>query len=328
MSLVQNQWVGQGLAAGTAISAGNVNTSGNGTTVTLQTSGSPTLTTAGHGLRVVGTASDIGRLDASIAASTLRLQAVVTVQETAPSDNAWLAVARSASAQAAALAISPANQIMLVNQGSEIVIPSVAPAAAAGDRLLLDAIIWPGASSTTGRALMRVRNLTSAAWNGGTAWVYDASNLDLGTAALAAVRWGKQNAASLDVVLEYLGWDAVTPTAGESTAALTARLADAPAPPIDVSPITASGRAVIDVRSASGGSGTITHTVTGAAGAVAELVEGAFVVEQTTGAQTVTVTSTDGVRVTATTVTVPALPTGQVAGWRVQTMMPDGTLAG
>jgi len=233
---IANQWTGNGLADGTALTNGNVNTAGNGPTVTRSVSGSPTMVTSGNGFLVVTSASsDLARIDTALAAASKSVitQMMFTVPMT-PDINASIINVRNSSGNVAFLNVNLSRQVELVDV-TGIRIPSRSPAVAVGDKLLADMVVSLNPSPTTsnGRIFFRVKNLTDPSWGASGEFFYDSGyTLNLGTADATGVRFGKVvpfTIPSPGMLFEYLGWQATTvATSDTSVAAAKAYFADAP----------------------------------------------------------------------------------------------------
>lgn len=240
---IANQWTGNGLANGITLTAGNVNTAGNGSTVARAVSGTPTaFQTSDNGFRVITAAtSDIARLDATLGSATKAVVAQMqfTVPMT-PDINAQILNIRSAGASAGNLSCNLSRQIELIDN-TGILIPTRSPAVAIGDKLLVDLVATLSASPTTsnGRMFYRLTNLTNPTWNTTGEFFYDTGyTLNLGTVDLSVIRFGKLvpfTIPSPGMLFEYLGWQAATVSASDTSAsAAKAYFADAPVAPVTV----------------------------------------------------------------------------------------------
>jgi hypothetical protein len=267
MTVIANQWTGDGLADGTTITAGNVNTAGNGSTVTRNVSGSPTFVTEGHGFRAsVVTAGDIARLDASFSGTGVRTQIVLTMDVAPPSSHTPIGL-RNATDYVGSISVHPERTLQLRagNLSGVLLAGSLAPAVALGDQLVIDMVIALAAVPTTsnGRLFYRVKNLTNPTWNTAGEFFYDSGyTLNVGTTNFTAARYGKQSAnlPAPGAVFEYLGWEtvAVNP-ADTSEAQAKAYFADDPTTvpvPLDTPAVTVVSQT--DPTTAGGTDGTIT----------------------------------------------------------------------
>ncbi len=239
MAAIANRWTGNGLADGTALTSGNVNQTGNGSTVARGASGSPTFVTQGDGFRYyASTATDIARIDATLASASkgLLVQCVSTF-DALPSGIASVLTFRGATTNPAFLNFNTSRQYELAD-ASGTLIASRTPAVEFGDRVLVDMVVTlnPAPTTSNGRMFFRLRNLTNAGWNGGAAFFYDTGyTRNVGVDDLTAVRFGKNNTftiAATGSTLELLGWQAVTVSTGDTnSSAAAAYFADAPTTP-------------------------------------------------------------------------------------------------
>lgn len=267
MTVIANQWTGNGLADGTTITSGNVNTAGNGSTVTRNVSGSPTFMTEDNGFRAsVVTAGDIARLDASFTGTGVRTQIVLTMDVAPPSSHTPLGV-RNATDYVGSVSFHPERTLQLRagNLSGVLLAGSLTPAVALGDRLVIDMVIALAAAPTTsnGRIFYRVKNLTNPAWNTTGEFFYDSLyTLNVGTTNFVAARYGKQSAnlPAPGAVFEYLGWETVVVNpADTSEAAAKAYFADDPTTvpvPLDTPSVTIINQT--NPTTAGGSDGTIT----------------------------------------------------------------------
>lgn len=262
MSAIANQWTGDGLADGTVITSGNVNTAGNGSSVAFSTSGSATITTEGHGFRVKDAASaGIRRLDASISGSCARVQMRVTPGEF---PTATVIVVRNPSASQVNLLVNGDGSIQISANG--VIAASKSPVPAVGDTLLVDLVAALHSAPTTsnGRVFFRVRNLTNTSWANGGEFFYDSGyTLNLGTDNFSSIRFGKMSTETLGstgILYEYPGWEAITvSTADTSVAAAKAYFADAP---VDTTPLATPVVTVTGKKDPAAGASDGTVTVT------------------------------------------------------------------
>ena len=265
MTAIENQWTGDGLADGTVVTAANVNTTGNGATVTFSTSGTATITTEGHGFRVVNAASTgIRRMDATVSGTCERVQVRITPGEFPNATATFVAVRNSSAAQVSLLLNT--NGSIQISAGGSLVTASLSPVVAAGDTLLIDLVVAQHTSPTTsnGRVFYRVRTLTNTSWATGGEFFYDSGyTLNIGTEAYTSIRYGKMSTeviGSTGVLYEYLGWGGISvSTADTSVAAAKAYFADAPvtATPL-ATPVVTVSASVNPTTGASNGSITVT----------------------------------------------------------------------
>lgn len=266
MSSIANQWTGNGLTDGTVVASGNVNTSGNGSTVTFNTSGTATIVTEANGFRVKDAASTgIRRLDAAVSGNALRMQMKLTVGEYPTSAAATIISVRDSSTSKALLYIDTAGSAYMT--AGSVISASATPSIAVGSTVIVDLVVALHSSPTTsnGRLFIRVKNLTNTSWATSGEFFYDSGyTLNLGTAAFASIRYGKMSTeilGSTGFLYEYPGWEVITVnTADTSTAASKAYFADAP---VDLTPLSTP---VVTVSSftnpSSAGASTGTITVT------------------------------------------------------------------
>lgn len=242
MATIANQWTGNGLADGVALTNGNVNTTGNGPTVVRSVSGTPTMVTSGNGFLVTTTASsDLARIDVTLASASKSVvtQMTFTVPMT-PDINASILNVRNSSGNVAFLNVNLARQIELVDV-TGIQIASRSPAVAIGDKLLADMVVSlnPTPTTSNGRIFFRVKNLTNPAWGTSGEFFYDSGyTFNLGTADITGVRFGKVVPFTIPapgMLFEHLGWQGATvATTDTSVAAAKAYFADAPVAPTPV----------------------------------------------------------------------------------------------
>lgn len=265
MSAIANQWTGDGLADGTVITTGNVNSVGNGSTVARASSGAPTFVTGGHGFDVSGADSDIARLDASFTATkAARFQFKLTVGPIATAMLQTLNV-RSASATVAAFGLGQGTYTgYLQAPVGNFLVAAQQPAAALGDVLLYDIVVNLSATPTTsnGRIFFRVKNLTNLTWNTTGEFFYDSLyTLNLALIDLSVTRFGKVAGGALATPTrwEFPGWEGITVNPAHTTEAQAkAYFADAPAviTPLDTPTVTVTG--AVNPSTVGGTDGSIT----------------------------------------------------------------------
>ena len=241
MSTIANRWTGAGLAPGTAITTGNVNAPGNGSTVTRAISGSPEFVTAGQGFRVTPTAgADIARLDSSpLDAQAVRVQVQVTAGSLTSALASVLSV-RSASASPVALGFWTTGGVRVM-EGASIITAGSSPDTTPGDKLLIDMVCALSATPTTsnGRVFYRVQNLTDPEWADGGEFFWDSLyTRNLGVANFTQARFGKIGTFDISSLLtESPGWESITVNpAHVSPTEAKAYFADAPGVPGPASP--------------------------------------------------------------------------------------------
>lgn len=245
---IANSWNGAALPAGTEITTDNVNTAGNGSTVTLSggSTAGGSIIKEGAGFRVVATqGTTIRRLDVPVTGKTILFQIRFKL-DVFHSENSSLIAVRHATAAAKTVIVTPAGRIGFGSLPNT----TTAPAIAIGDKVLIDGFVGQAATptATNGRAVIRVRNLTNPTWNETGEFFYDSGyTLDNGTTDFVQVRSGKQGTDILNSpgnLFEHFGWQTITLNPSDlSEAQAKAYLADAPVDPAPVVPPT-SGDAV------------------------------------------------------------------------------------
>lgn len=208
------RWNGFGIAASTGVTSGNVNNAGNGDTVTLSTSGTFTIaTTSGaDGVDVTTAASGICRYDCTLPTAGLYAvhQVLFTPKET-PSANTSVGVFRSTSAFVAQATHKSNGKFSVLDSASAEALASVSTVALTlNHEYLLDAIAVIGGSSTTGRYVYRIKDLTDNTWNTTGEFYYDSGyTLTLGVANITLIRALKSssNVWSTGGKFRRIGWD-------------------------------------------------------------------------------------------------------------------------
>lgn len=256
---IANWWNGAGLASGTPITTANVNQEGNGSAVTLSTAfpGETPIVKEGAGFRVVGNlSSSTARLNANLTGRAALVQIRLTVG-ILPNEASSVISTRSSSAAIRNVVVTPTGQIGLHN------ITSVSPSVAAGDKVLIDAVVAQSATPTAsnGRVFFRVKNLTNPTWNTTGEFFYDSGyTVDNGTAEFASVRAGKQSTEVLPTpgfLYEHFGWQSITVNPSDlSVAQAKSYFADAPVDPVIAFPPT-SGDATPVAGPGTGDSGWV-----------------------------------------------------------------------
>lgn len=275
MSAMVNQWTGDGLADGTAVTAGNVTTAGNvsgsGVTWARNASGTPVMNTAGHGLAITGADADIGRIDATITTPQpgVRMQFKLTRGPISSSSGRYLEW-RTGSASLGYLLFD----IDSVSTGGIVNIPGANPVSGTqwpdmtpGDVFLVDAVAALHSSPTTsnGRFFFRIKNLTNTSWNTSGEFFADTLyTVNLGTTNPSVVRFGKVTGALMTgtpSTFEFLGADPVTVAITDtSAAAAKAYFADTPAvnTPLATPVVTLSSVSHPTTTGGTDGSATVT----------------------------------------------------------------------
>jgi hypothetical protein len=236
MSAIANQWTGNGLADGTTITSANVNTTGNGSTVSGGfTTGTATMVTEGDGFRVeTSTTTAIRRIDCTISGTAVRVQVKTTIRARPATANSNIFVIRDGSTSFVQFYVTPAGVAGVLMTG---IGPSGAetPALAVGDTVLVDLVVTQSASPTTtnGRVFYRLRNLTNTSWNTTGEFFFDSGYaVNAGTVTYTAVRFGKMQSETLPapgLLYEFPGWETITVSPSDtSEAAAKTYFADAP----------------------------------------------------------------------------------------------------
>jgi hypothetical protein len=246
MSAIANQWTGNGLADDTAISSANVATAGNfsGTTVTwtrgVSSSPAPTLfTTKFNGIAFTSNASTaaVGDIRGTFgSALQVRSQEKITVGDISSAAADLLQTRVSSAGARAAGFLIDASRLPYFNNSSNTTIGSKGPALAIGDVILVDMIVIQDASatSTNGRIIGRVKNLTNTAWNTtGEYFIDSLYTTNTGTGGLTQVYGGQNGGGILGATntwyFEFIGCDTVSvATSDTSATAAKAYFADAP----------------------------------------------------------------------------------------------------
>ena len=234
MSAIAKRWTGDGLPDGTVLTAGNVNTAGNGDTVVFNSSGTATIVTEGSGFRVSDAASSgIRRIDMALSGTGARTQDRVKVDVLPTGGASSIRVVRDGSANKAVVLLNTDGTLQLSAGGT--IAASVTPAVALGDVLLIDLVAALHSSPTTanGRVFYRVKNLTNPAWASGGEFFYDSGyTRDLGVANFASTRVGKMSTELLGlagILYELPGWEDITVNVADtSVSAAKGYFADAP----------------------------------------------------------------------------------------------------
>lgn len=193
-----SEWNGNGLADGTTITSGNINTAGNGTysdTVSLGTSGATgTIVTAGDGVDVTGPASsDIRRIDITGLATRT---AVVHYKHTHNANS----TSGSRNAHQIRNATGKVGELTFSTSGLTQVIPATGtvrtgPTMTLGHQYEIWqwVLVHPTAPTTSnGRIITIIKNLTNSAWNTTGYWFDDTGyTVDCGTADISIIRFAK-----------------------------------------------------------------------------------------------------------------------------------------
>lgn len=207
------RWTGNGLADGTTLTTGNVNTPGNGDAVAHAGSGG-SMVTAGDGFDLSGLAAGqvrridmAGTPDRAIVAQLFFTPSAIPGVEGA---NERVLNARSASANGTGLAFRTGGALG-VEFGTAIDLGSVSPTLIAGHRYQVDFVTALATSPTVsnGRIFYRVTDTDDPGWNSGAPFFYDTGYAgNAGTADLSILRAGKLVNGTIVGTwrFEQLGW--------------------------------------------------------------------------------------------------------------------------
>lgn len=252
MSAIANQWTGDGLADGTVLTSANVNTAGNGATVSgAFTTGTATMVTEGHGFRIEATSTTaVRRLDCTVTGTSIRTQLKLTVKALPASASTYLQTFRDSSANMAILYMGTSGTIGLIANAGTFPSGAPTPAVAVNDTVLIDMVVAqsPSPTTTNGRIFYRVKNLTNPTWNTTGEFFFDTGyTVNVGMNAFAMVRFGKMQSETLPapgLLYEFPGWEAITVNPAHTTEAQAkAYFADAPvtAVPLSTPVVTVTG---------------------------------------------------------------------------------------
>lgn len=289
------RWNGNGLPDGTTITAGNVNTAGNGDTVTRAVSGTPTVfQTAGDGFEVAAPAGVIVRLDASFTPGNGAVGQLFYTPTSRPSTTDRIIQFRSSGANAAGLILATG---LVVDTASGSTVGSPSPDLILGHLYQIDYLVALSASpsASNGRVVCRVIDLTDPAWGH---WFYDTGyTVNAGTNNLAVVRFGKQATSAFSSAnrFEEIGWGTVTvDPAATSEAAVSAYFLD---PPARFRPVTADG--VVTVSGGAVGAERYVRDTAGVVSAAGSATGTARYLRAATGSLTATGAAPVAAKVTA-----------------------------
>lgn len=255
MSEIANQLTLDGIANGTpltsasppALTVASGNVKGTGATWTVAgLSTGPTITTEGHGARIIATGAQLARFDAALAtpASAVRVQARYTRGGAISAAHMPIVLARSGSSSRSQLMLGTDNNFYGQAPTGSFNMPSSAYATtgAVGDTMLLDCVFALNAapSGANSRVFYRLKNLTNPTWDTDGEYFYDSLyTRDLGTTLFDVIRFGINAgaAASPGILFEYLGLEGITVNpAHTSKAQAEAYFADAP---VETTPLPA-----------------------------------------------------------------------------------------
>jgi hypothetical protein len=223
--MTDSYWSGLGVAAGTAITTGNVNTVNNSDaalhshSVVYSVSVSPTATferpaaPAGPGLSITGVATDIGRLDLTqVTTDGGACQVIYTPSGVPTTSNGIVIMGRSAAANSAQVAHNNTTSTLEFRDAggtASSVTNGISPAVVNGHSYQIDIVVALNTVTPTtsnGRIIGRVLGLTDPTWNGnGEFFVDTAYTENVGTAQITAFRVGKVNSPSINPQAYYTG---------------------------------------------------------------------------------------------------------------------------
>ena len=214
------RWTGNGLPDGTLITTTPMaNTAGNGDTVARAVTGTSTLTTRGDGFEYTGSSSSLGRFDILSASSQAYVFQFFYTPGIVPTGGieSVLYVCNSSLTRIFSFVHQVSNFFYpFPVTGS----PPGTPVTPLNNRYQVDVILALSAVPTTtnGRYVVKVRNLTNPSWNTtGEFFVDSGYSVNLGTTDIAgvaqAIRYGKNNTGDLTggvQLLEQIGWNPIT----------------------------------------------------------------------------------------------------------------------
>ena len=258
------RWTGNGLADGTTLTSGNINTAGNGDPL-----GPPigTLVTAGNGFTFgSATISQINRQNATFTPSKGGVfQGYYTPAGSPTTASERIGNFRSASANATGFS-HLTNGALAFEFGTTQVAASRTPALIEGHLYQIDWVTALSESPTTsnGRQFWRIKDLTDPTWNTTGDFFHDTGYVgNAGTADLSILRVGKlagTGTVPVNSKIEWMGWDAVTVASSDTSRAQAEAYFLAPA----VIAVTATGGVTLGgssvAGSPAGGGNTVTAT--------------------------------------------------------------------
>ncbi len=281
MSAIANQWTGNGQAVGTTVTNAKV-----GSSVTYSVSGSPSSVFTAAGYRTTtSAASDIARMDTTLGAASpsVRTQLKLSTNAIPESGSAVRFMEfRAGSTNVGQIQLSSANKVLLYLNAATVA-GSTSPTIDVDDVLLVDAV-WslnPNPTTSNGRIFFRVKNLTNASWNSGSAWFFDTGwTVNVGTANCTGVRLGACVAGLASggiATFEQLGWEGISQVAATDTsqAAATAYFADAPSTPIAIPYVSLTTTSPTSVGSSDGSITATWAAIPNATSYATQLVHGA-----------------------------------------------------
>jgi hypothetical protein len=325
----QYLWTGLGVAEGTTVTSGNINTTGNGDTMSfVATSGTITRVfdrdAGGNGIDINGSAGSLGRLDTPTIAGGAECMAVqfLYVAGTPTTDDDNLIVGRNANATPAFsgfLEHRTDATLIAQNSAGSLIAASATPALVAANVYQIDYAIIRNTlttpSTSNGRVLLRVRSITApGTWNGGAEFFHDTGyTVNVTVDKTNIFRWGKTGTACAHAFKTWnFAWkDLASPNTSTVKADAITNFVQSTGPTVST---TGTGKyPIVNVGTAVVG-GALSYSITQTGGtthAATTPVAGVYLVDQDSSAATtydVTVSEVGGGS-TITTHTVPAAST-------------------
>lgn len=271
---VVRRWTGNGVANGTAVTAANVNTAGNGDTVTRTATVEATMVYQGNGFAVSGGTAATGRLELPLTpGKAAAAQVRITIGSTPQSAGERIISFRGASTASGYVRRGTDGRFSLARPDHVVIIPSQSPAWVVGHTYQIDVVVALASSpsATNGRMFYRIKSLTDANWNTTGEFFYDTGyTQDAGVANLESIRVGKDANGILSQpdLFESLAWNEVTvnPADTSQSAAVAYFITETPSGP---APTVNAGA---DISVESGAPFTLQATVSGGTGGVVSRV--------------------------------------------------------
>lgn len=271
---VVRRWTGNGVANGTAVTAANVNTAGNGDTVTRTATVEATMVYQGNGFAVSGGTAATGRLELPLTPGKAAVAQVrITIGSTPQSAGERIMSFRGASTASGYVRRGTDGRFSLSRPDHVVIVPSQSPAWVVGHTYQIDAVVALASSpsTTNGRMFYRIKSLTDSSWNATGEFFYDTGyTQDVGVANLESIRIGKDANGILSQpdLFESLAWNEVTvnPADTSQAAASAYFITDTPTGP---APSVSAGA---DVSVESGASFTLQATISGGTGGIVSRV--------------------------------------------------------
>jgi hypothetical protein len=248
--IMANQWTGNALSDGTAVTSGNVATVGNftGTDVTWSRPGfvgTPTLVSSGDGMSITSSVStDIARLDSVLATSIAALRTQFVFKAPSATSGLIESLAVRTTTTVAYVRYDGTSRVFTLRDANNTTDLDTSPAIAADDVIVIDLVAALNAAPTTtnSRLIYRLKNKTNPSWNTTGYRFYDSGyTINLGTINLTGVRWGKTGPGSGGGTMasgaswEFLGIQGViVSTADTSEVAASAYFANDPVPVVSL----------------------------------------------------------------------------------------------